>query len=209
MSTPRRKRRSKEIITGLIIEAANREFGRQGYTGATTAAIAREADVTEAQLFRLFGSKEALFQAAIFAPLNQHFTEFLADEASGVDRTGSLRTSSHLYISALQDFMAKNARMLGSLVVACAYSGEASRQVSEMEGLRAYFDRNAQMMSRRVGSAPVVDPNLTVRVSFAAVLASTMFKEWLFPQGTSEEDIRHAVAAFVTDGIYIQDEGPA
>jgi AcrR family transcriptional regulator len=197
----RRKRRTTEAITDLIIHAANREFGSQGYSGATTAAIAREADVTEAQLFRLFGSKEALFRAAVFQPLNRHFSEFMSDEMVGVGKTGSLRTSSHHYINALQDFMDENAAVLRSMVVACAYSAVSTQQVSEMDGLRTYFDRGAELMSRRVATDAEVDPQLMVRVSFAAVLASMMFKDWLFPEGTSQEDIRRATAAFVTDGI--------
>ncbi|MET0364408.1 MAG: TetR/AcrR family transcriptional regulator [Sphingobium sp.] len=204
----RRKRRSTEAITDLVIRAANQEFGRHGYVGATTAAIAREADVTEAQLFRLFGSKEALFKAAIFQPLNEHFSRFLSDEMVAVGKTGSVRTSSHHYIDALQDFMEDNARVLMSMVVASAYSQDSRQQVSEMEGLRAYFDRGAELMARRVGKDAKVDPQLMVRVSFAAVLASVMFRNWLFPEGTTDADIRHAVAAFVTDGIP-GDEGAA
>ena len=39
-------------------------------------------------------------------------------------------------------------------------------------------------------------------VSFAAVLASVMFKDWLFPAGlASDEAIRDAIADFTIDGI--------
>jgi hypothetical protein len=41
-----------------------------------------------------------------------------------------------------------------------------------------------------------------VRVSFVAVLASLMFKDWLFPKGlASDADIREAIVDFVIDGI--------
>jgi hypothetical protein len=41
-----------------------------------------------------------------------------------------------------------------------------------------------------------------VRVSFVAVLASLMFKDWLFPAGmASEDEIREAIVDFVIDGI--------
>jgi AcrR family transcriptional regulator len=66
----RRKRRSPGELNARILKAAAAEFRRAGYIGATTAAIAQKADVTEAQLFRYFGSKSNLFREAIFRPLD-------------------------------------------------------------------------------------------------------------------------------------------
>ena len=41
-----------------------------------------------------------------------------------------------------------------------------------------------------------------VRVSFAAVLGCTLFKDWILPAGlASEQKISAAVKAFVMDGI--------
>jgi AcrR family transcriptional regulator len=45
-----------------IIGAAIKVFGSKGYAGATTRAIAAEAEVNEVTLFRHFGSKKNLFQ---------------------------------------------------------------------------------------------------------------------------------------------------
>lgn len=49
---------------------------------------------------------------------------------------------------------------------------------------------------------PKVDPKLMVRVSFVAVLACILFKEWIFPPGmASDEEIGAAIEDFVMDGI--------
>lgn len=48
-----------------ILETALRLFSRNGYLGATTREIAREAGVAEVTLFRHFPSKEALFGEVI------------------------------------------------------------------------------------------------------------------------------------------------
>lgn len=48
-----------------LLHAAARVFARTGFRGATTRLIAQEAGVNEITLFRHFGSKEALIQAAL------------------------------------------------------------------------------------------------------------------------------------------------
>lgn len=198
----RRKRRSSEEVADRILEAAAQEFEEAGYSGATTAAIARRAEVTEAQIFRFHESKQDLFRAAIFTPLNRHFAEFHAANIARPGDSGSMREMARLYIGELQDFMERHSRMLMSLIVASAYSPGSTDGVGELEGLRGYFDQGASVMAQRVGDAPAVDPRLMVRVSFAAVLASVMFKEWLFPKGLAgEDDIREAIVDFVIDGI--------
>lgn len=202
----RRKRRTTGALIDLVIDAASQEFGKHGYSGATTAAIARRADVTEAQLFRLFGSKEELFQAAIFKPLNSHFAAFVSGDLTDRDGAGSLRSSAHDYIGALQDFMETNARMLMSMAVASTYAPDSSHLLQDMDGMQAYFDRGAELVSRRVDPDSDIDPRLLVRVSFAAVLANVMFKDWLFPKDVPDSAIRRAIAAFVTDGIGISVE---
>jgi len=198
----RRKRRNPEEIHGLILDAAAREFGANGYSGATTAAIARRADVTEAQIFRFFDSKADLFREAIFQPLNRHFAEFQTRNVHDLNAADATRELARRYINELQDFMGEHSRMLMSLIVASAYEQETSGRLTDIEGLRAYFEKGAETMTRRTGGDTRVAPDLMVRVSFAAVLACVMFKEWLFPPGlASEEDIRNAIADFTIDGI--------
>lgn len=200
--TQLKKRRTQRELEDLIISAAECEFEKFGYVGATTAAIAKRANVTEAQIFRRFKSKQDLFRAAIFIPLNRHFSEFHALRISSLDRAETHREMAQAYIGELQGFMAQHSRMLMSLIVASSYNGDAIEPVSEMRGLREYFERGAAVMKARVGKSPQVDPKLMVRVSFAAVLACVMFKDWLFPRGLASADaIREAIADFVLDGI--------
>ncbi|GAA2605984.1 TetR family transcriptional regulator [Actinomadura fulvescens] len=47
------------------VRAALHEFGRGGYEGTSTAAIAKRVGVSQPYLFRLFPSKRALFLAAV------------------------------------------------------------------------------------------------------------------------------------------------
>ncbi|MBV1688345.1 TetR/AcrR family transcriptional regulator [Novosphingobium sp. G106] len=204
---PRRKRRSSEEVADRILDAAAEEFELAGYAGATTAAIARRAEVTEAQIFRFYGSKQELFRAAIFKPLNRHLVAFHEANQGPLGDTQTMRDMARRYINELQDFMAQHSRMFMSLIVATAYSPEATNPVSDMEGLRAYFEQGAKTMTSRMGDSVPVDPKLMVRVSFVAVLASLMFKDWLFPADmATDEEIRDAIAGFVIDGIMANEE---
>jgi AcrR family transcriptional regulator len=60
-------RRSKEDRKNQILETAKTVFIEKGYDSATTAGIAKEADIAEVTLFRYFSSKRELFES-IFKP---------------------------------------------------------------------------------------------------------------------------------------------
>jgi AcrR family transcriptional regulator len=56
-------RQTAEERREAVLEAARSEFAQHGYHGASTDAIARRAGISQPYLFRLFGSKKALFIA--------------------------------------------------------------------------------------------------------------------------------------------------
>jgi AcrR family transcriptional regulator len=60
----------------LILEAAAKVFGERGYVGATTDAVAREADVSQPYVVRMFGSKAALFEAVLTRSLDRLLAMF-------------------------------------------------------------------------------------------------------------------------------------
>lgn len=209
VAAPRRKRRSPEEIMDRLMRAASEEFRRSGFAGATTANIARNADVTEAQLFRYFGSKAELFREAIFKPLDEHFQKFNAGRVTSARDPTDHRELSRLYITELQEFIGEHAQMLMSLVVAQTYAPGSTQGIAGIDSLRTYFERGAATMTSRIGADPAVDPKLMVRVSFAAVLACILFKDWLFPAGLATEDsISAAIIDFVIDGISANQHGP-
>ena len=183
-----------------ILEAAATEFQRSGYAGATTASIARSADVIEAQLFRYFGSKANLFREAIFKPLDEQLSGFLSRHDH--PQHAPQPEDAALYVEDLQRFLSAHAEMLTSLVVAQKYDREMAKGVGEIKSLAAYFERGASTMARRLKAEPKVDPRLMVRVSFAAVLGCVLFKDWVFAPGVAgEEEIRRAIDVFVAEGI--------
>ncbi len=198
----RRTRRSPEDLTNRIIQAAAEEFKRVGYAGATTAANARKAGVTEAQLFRYFGSKSNLFRESIFKPLDEHLLHFTKEHLPDAANNPDFKGNAALYMGELQRFIVENRHMITSLVVAQTYETEAGQGVGAIGSLEKYFDRGAAIMKSQGGQNLKVDPKLMVRVSFAAVLACVMFWDWIFPPSlASDEEIKSAIHDFVLEGI--------
>ncbi len=199
----RRRRRSPEELHALILAAAAGEFQERGYSGATTAAIARRADATEAQLFRYYPSKAALFRDAVFRPLEAEFLRFNVEHLQSGEEPAGYREAARLYIADLQDFIDTHSGALLSLIVAQAYEREGVDGMGEIEGLREYFDLGAQVMQQRIAPAAIrVEPRLMVRTSFAAVLAAVLFRDWLFPSSLADShSVSEALIDFVLDGI--------
>ncbi len=81
-----------------LLEAAERVFAEQGFAGATTAAIAREAGVPKANLHYYFSTKEALYRAVVERVL----TAWLA-AASSFDASDDPHEALAAYIGAKMD----------------------------------------------------------------------------------------------------------
>ena len=60
----------------LVLRAATQVFGERGYVGATTAAVAVAAGVSQPYVVRIFGTKEALFLAVLARALDRLLIAF-------------------------------------------------------------------------------------------------------------------------------------
>lgn len=67
---PRGRRPAGADTRGVLLDAARVEFTERGYEGATVRAIAQRAGVDPAMVNHWFGSKDALFVAAMEIPVN-------------------------------------------------------------------------------------------------------------------------------------------
>jgi AcrR family transcriptional regulator len=196
-SPGRRKRRSPEEIRRRLLDAAREEFKAKGFAGATTAAIARRAEVAEIQMFRYFPAKADLFREAIFAPLRDHFRAFNAEHAPSAVDAASVMDGARLYVAELLAFLDDNARLLVSYFAAQSFERPGTGVAGD--GLQAYLDEAAVAMAERTGGD---DAGMFGRVAFGAVLGCITYRDWLFPEGSAEPArIDAAIAEFVLAGI--------
>jgi AcrR family transcriptional regulator len=185
-----------------LIEAARDEFKRCGYVGATTAAIARKAEITETQLFRYFDSKADLFREAVFEPLNKHFEDFYLRNPTIGTGVGSIRDQERIYLNELQEFLGEHSKLLLALVLAQLFTSGSLQGINQIESLQNYFELGATAMTKRIGKKTRVKPKLLVRTAFASLLGCVLFKDWIYPEGlASDKEISNSVIDFIFDGI--------
>ena len=198
----RRKRRSPDEIKEKLLAAAKREFKKAGF-GATSAAIATEADVTEGQLYRYFNSKQDLFRQAVFQPLNQDLSEFSAQYLSQVSLMADKKDRISLYISGLQEFIHNHSEIITVLAGAQYSGGEGLIPAKELDSLLSYFDLGTLMLESREGKNPEIAPKLMVKIIFSTVLSSAMFRDWLFPEDEADSgEVVDAIGNFLISGVY-------
>src|SRR6266508_4181908 len=95
-------RQTAELRREAVLEAARYEFAQHGLHGASTDAIARKAGISQPYLFRLFGSKKALFLEVNEACLAQTLETFRA-AASGKSGKEALRAIGDAYADLIEN----------------------------------------------------------------------------------------------------------
>src|SRR5262245_36807480 len=98
---PAKQRLSSEERRAQILTAALAVFGAKGYHGTTTDDVARAASVSQPYVVRLFGTKEALFLAALDEALQRLLGAFDDAVAAETDEPIEKRLG-HAYIELLQ-----------------------------------------------------------------------------------------------------------
>ena len=85
-----------------VLRIAAAEFANRGLHGASVEAIARAADITQAYVFRMFGTKKALFLELIGAAFDD-FSDAMADAAAGARGLEALALMGARYYESLAD----------------------------------------------------------------------------------------------------------
>lgn len=184
--TPARRRKRAECEQ-RIVEAARTIFAEQGYDRATTREIAQHAEVSETLLFRYFGSKAALFDRIIFAPVGGLLSDFLTTHSTRQIDDDPL-SSTREFLHALLVFIDANRKLLTTYAARTMTSDGSEPGLT---GLTDFYDLAGSLIIRMHearGSHPDVAPSTAVRLSLGMVIASTLFERWLFPTGPLDRD---------------------
>ena len=203
----RRKRRPPGQVRTDLVNAARELFAERGYAGASTREIASRAKVSEALLFRHFGTKAQLFDETVIQPFRDFVGEFVEswEQYSAADRT--VEETCHDFINGLYQLLHEHREIVVALTVAHAddidiVGGEGAGVGAELSNVLSRLERlvNAEIERRDLAG---LDPPLTVRVTVGMVMAMALLDEWLFPgpRRPSEARLVHEMTMYMAHGV--------
>ncbi|WP_179963558.1 TetR/AcrR family transcriptional regulator [Mycobacterium marseillense] len=183
-----------------LLTAAAEVFAEKGYADTTTKEIAQRARVTEPMLFRHYGSKAGLFQAAAVAPFAEYMTSYCSKwERRGLDESdeGEVRL---FYTGLYRGFLER--REL--LVVALASEPATGATGPIGQVVQDAMDRSATLQARErdtrgLPQAPYDFP-IMIRLMFGLVLSVGLHGEWLFGAGLDEDRVLDEMARLTICG---------
>jgi AcrR family transcriptional regulator len=198
----RRTRRSPQEVRQLLLGAARSTFAARGYARSSTREIADAAGVSEALLFRHFGTKAHLFELAILDPF-QGFMDAYVDgrPADITDVPPPPEVPSRDYVATLYDLLSQNRELVMALLAARAYEIDLTAKPELSDALdRLQTVVEVELAQRGLSG---VDVPITIRVTFAMVVALAVFQDWLFPpeKRPSKERIVDEMVQFMVHGL--------
>ena len=198
---------ARDGVRARTLAAAHELFTKNGYRATTTKEICLRACVAEPTLFRNFGSKAELFEAAILEPFIQFIDgwikswyEFSAD-ASVQDLAESL-------VGGLFKLVRQDRRLFQELMEARADpNNDLNRSAVAIstrmrDGLRAVHDVGLEIADAR--HLRHLDPPATIAAVAAMVIGSVMLEDWIVPTGhrqPSQARMIREITKMVTHGI--------
>ncbi|MDX6235101.1 MAG: hypothetical protein QOH68_4268 [Nocardioidaceae bacterium] len=162
------------------------------------------AGVSEALLFRHFGTKATLFEHAVVEPFTRYLDDYLVRWTRAADSEAGVEELTGDYLGGLFDLFREHRELVVALVAAYAHEDQFSEVLSE--ALSGALSRNsafAAQEARRRGYA-LYDAELTPRVFLATVVGMAVIDGWLAPASQpahSRDDIVQEMTSILVQGI--------
>jgi AcrR family transcriptional regulator len=191
--TKRRPRRSSAEVRSRIQSAAVALFAERGYGNATTREIARRAEVAEPVIFRIYPTKQALFDAAVLEPFDEFISKYTARWLAAPTPGGNPEEVLQQFVEDLHDLVRQNRQ----LVAALASSGSLTART---QPVLAKLEKMGTVIAETHGLP--FDPKLSVRIAAVMVAAVTMLEDELF-DGAGNRLVAEMVRMLVGAARYI------
>src|ERR1700751_3623291 len=169
--TKRRPRRSSAKVRPAIQPPAVAVFAERGYGNATTREIACRAEVAEPVIFRIYPTKQALFDAAVLEPFDEFISEYTTRWLAAPTPGGNPEEVLQQFVEELHDLVRQNRQ----LVAALASSGSLTART---QPVLAKLEKMGTVIAETHGL--LFDPQLSVRIAAVMVVAGTMLEDQLF-----------------------------
>ena len=175
-----KKRRPSEEVHRLILEAARALFAAKGFEGTSTREVAELAGVYEPMVYRRFGSKAELFEAAVLAPFNDVVSDYLAAWESQVEAPATVEELTRQFVEPLYDLLNEHRGLVLALISAGigANGGPADASIPGLPELIERLEPQIEIEAAR-RPLPGLDVPATLRVSIGMVIGMAILDRWL------------------------------
>jgi AcrR family transcriptional regulator len=193
-----RKRLGMGQAKPLLLDAAREVFATRGFQGARTKEIADKAGVSEALLYRHFGSKAGLFEEAILEPVNSFVAEFVERWRTEWDQTRPFHETVGAFMEGMYDLMREHRSSVLALLAAQAFEDEmgGSSDHPPLFAMLADLEEVASVESKSRHFIPA--PALTTRVAVTLAVAMGLLEDFLFGPPEAQHVTRDAVITEMT-----------
>lgn len=209
----KRRRRKGDATRADLTAAAQQLFAERGYARTTTKDIALRAQSSEVLLFRYFQSKANLFREAVVDPFDNILKDFLAEQTRYVGDEPF--AGSQEFVHRLFDVVSAHKNVLLALVSTRLYETGAPEELVTAGGFKEYFNVAVDRIETELGQMgvePAIAPHISSRISFIAVVATALFRDWIFTDvNIDPERVIVALNQFIISGMggYPQSAGKA
>ena len=192
-SPTRRPRRSSAEVRSRILSAAAALFAERGYGDATTREIARRAEVAEQVIFRIYPTKQALFDAAVVEPFDQFLSEYTARWLAAPTPGGKPEEVLQQVVEELHDLVRENRQLVAALASSGSLTARTQPALAKLEKMGTVIAETHGLL---------FDPELSVRIAAVMVVAVTMLEDQLF-DGAGDRLVAEMVRMLVGAARYI------
>jgi AcrR family transcriptional regulator len=193
VSSTRRPRRSSAEVRSRILAAAVALFAERGYKDATTREIAGRAEVAEQVLFRIYPTKQALFDVAVLQPFDKFLSEYTDRWLTAPTPGGNPEEVLQQFVEDLYDLVRENHDLVAALASSGSLTARIQPALTKLENMGAVIAETHGLP---------FDPKLSVRIAAVMVVAVTMLEDELF-DGGGERLVAEMVRMLVGAARYI------
>lgn len=165
-------------------------FSKQGYDGTSTMAIAKNAGISQATIFKYFKTKDDLL-AAIFKPMiNNLLPEYREDFLAEIPQTATLREAIHFLVRDRYDFLIKNREVALIFITQVMTNAETRAMFQQFMADTAPMFINAIYGTLKKSGSLRADlpPAAVLRIIAGQLLSYFVQRQVLMPEVKADED---------------------
>jgi AcrR family transcriptional regulator len=197
-------RRNPAELRALLLEAARKEFGENGYSSTTNRDVAETAGVALSVLYRHFESKADLFSEAVLEPFVRGFEKLGNDWLGQLGEPLADEQLMEVFIRDIYANLTANQTALDQLLF-----GRAELTDAMSERIRIAFERlmtqlrlMTELETRRRDWMSSEGVDMAVRVLMSMMMGMSSYSWILLPGGKGQSDSDHVIEGMVKLGLW-------